>query len=99
MKLFSPEVQILQGLRLGRMPLRPSVFGKLDCVAAMCCLMSCCDLTLLSLAGDKTKTTTMLQKVEMQLISQKQCAQWISQLTDNMLCAGYEEGGKDACQV
>ncbi|KYO28543.1 serine protease 55 isoform A [Alligator mississippiensis] len=51
-----------------------------------------------TVAGDKTKTTTMLQKVEMQLISQKQCAQWISQLTDNMLCAGYEEGGKDACQ-
>ncbi|XP_019393657.1 PREDICTED: serine protease 55 [Crocodylus porosus] len=49
-------------------------------------------------AGDKMKTTTMLQKVEMQLISKKQCSQWISQLSDNMLCAGYEEGGKDACQ-
>ena len=42
----------------------------------------------------------VLQDVEVNLISQEQCKQMYSdeEITDNMLCAGTEEGGKDACQ-
>uniref|UniRef100_A0A8C4P8V3 Peptidase S1 domain-containing protein n=1 Tax=Dromaius novaehollandiae TaxID=8790 RepID=A0A8C4P8V3_DRONO len=40
----------------------------------------------------------VLQKVEVKLISREQCLEWIPQLADGMLCAGLEEGGKDACQ-
>ncbi|XP_067412290.1 serine protease 55 [Emydura macquarii macquarii] len=51
-----------------------------------------------TVAGDKVKLTNMLKKVEMKLISKKQCSERVPALTENMLCAGYEEGGKDACK-
>ncbi|XP_062427214.1 serine protease 55 [Rhea pennata] len=51
-----------------------------------------------TLAGISVSASQVLQKVEMKLISREQCLEWIPQLADNMLCAGLEEGGKDACQ-
>jgi secreted trypsin-like serine protease len=41
---------------------------------------------------------TILQKVDLPVLSNSQCNSWLGGITDNMLCAGYEEGGKDACQ-
>ncbi|XP_053879530.1 serine protease 55 [Malaclemys terrapin pileata] len=49
-------------------------------------------------AGDKMKLTKRLKKMEMKLISKKQCSEWLPELTENMLCAGSAEGRKDACQ-
>ncbi|XP_006124581.2 serine protease 55 [Pelodiscus sinensis] len=51
-----------------------------------------------SVAGDKMKLTNLLKKMEMKLIGKKQCSAWVPQLTENMLCAGYADGGKEACQ-
>uniref|UniRef100_A0A8B9PX85 Serine protease 55 n=1 Tax=Apteryx owenii TaxID=8824 RepID=A0A8B9PX85_APTOW len=48
--------------------------------------------------GTTLAASQVLQKVEMKLISREQCLEWIPQLADSMLCAGLEEGGKDACQ-
>lgn len=42
-----------------------------------------------------------LQEVEVPILSQEECRgsnYGISKITDNMICAGFEEGGKDSCQ-
>lgn len=45
----------------------------------------------------------MLQKVQVKIISDEQCSNWFKltgrelQITDQILCAGYQDGGKDAC--
>ncbi|XP_029437548.1 serine protease 55-like [Rhinatrema bivittatum] len=39
----------------------------------------------------------VLQKVEMELVEWKRCKKRIMPLTKNMLCAGHEEGGHNAC--
>lgn len=46
-------------------------------------------------------STTVANEVDVPVVSNTVCNSWESyngQITDNMLCAGYEEGGKDACQ-
>jgi uncharacterized repeat protein (TIGR01451 family) len=40
----------------------------------------------------------ILQEVEVPIISNTDCGQKISGITANMLCAGYDAGGKDSCQ-
>lgn len=35
----------------------------------------------------------------MQVVGNNQCRCSYQELTDNMMCAGVAEGGKDACQV
>lgn len=47
----------------------------------------------------------VIQKVDVRIISSKQCNRWMSAITsepdtitNNMVCAGYKVGGKDACQ-
>lgn len=46
-------------------------------------------------------SSTQLQVVEVPLVSLAECrsAYGSSSITDRMVCAGYPEGGKDACQV
>lgn len=46
----------------------------------------------------KISFPSILKKVKILLYSKPQCLDWMSSLTDNMLCAGISEGGKDACQ-
>jgi len=44
--------------------------------------------------------SSVLRQVVVPIISQTQCSQpsfYGSYITDNMLCAGYTDGGKDAC--
>ncbi|NXA52588.1 PRS55 protease, partial [Nothocercus julius] len=48
--------------------------------------------------GTTAAASRVLQKVEVKLISKEQCSKWVPHLADSMLCAGLEEGGRDACQ-
>lgn len=42
-----------------------------------------------------------MNEVQVPIIGRQQCDLWLDNLTvsEGMICAGYEEGGKDACQV
>lgn len=42
-----------------------------------------------------------INEVVVPVLSQAECSDWLGNLnvTDGMICAGYETGGKDACQV
>ncbi|XP_014253033.1 trypsin-7-like [Cimex lectularius] len=49
----------------------------------------------------KASTSPVLRELEVPIMSNEQCRNSEyskSQITDNMLCAGYEKGGKDSCQ-
>ncbi|XP_064609087.1 trypsin-3-like isoform X2 [Liolophura sinensis] len=40
-----------------------------------------------------------LREVDVPVISYSQCSSWVSGVSSTtMICAGYEEGGKDSCQ-
>uniref|UniRef100_UPI00398E87EB serine protease 55-like n=1 Tax=Pristiophorus japonicus TaxID=55135 RepID=UPI00398E87EB len=44
-------------------------------------------------------TPLILQEVEVELVEWANCQKWVPDITRNMLCAGFEEGGRDACQM
>lgn len=46
-------------------------------------------------------TSYILQEAEVPLISNEKCQQWMPEysITENMICAGYDIGGVDSCQV
>ncbi|MGE0086996.1 MAG: serine protease [Desulfococcaceae bacterium] len=50
---------------------------------------------------DEEKFLPLLQEVDVPVVSQATCASAMSSInniTDNMLCAGYSQGGKDSCK-
>lgn len=48
----------------------------------------------------KANYPELLQCLDAPLLSQDQCkAAYPGQITENMVCAGFLEGGKDSCQV
>uniref|UniRef100_U3KC38 Enteropeptidase n=1 Tax=Ficedula albicollis TaxID=59894 RepID=U3KC38_FICAL len=50
--------------------------------------------------GDISPTSNVLQEAEVPLLSNEKCQQWMPKynITENMLCAGYDMGGIDSCQ-
>jgi secreted trypsin-like serine protease len=48
--------------------------------------------------SESGSTSSVLMKVTLPLISNANCSASYNGVTDNMLCAGYSEGGKDSCQ-
>lgn len=60
--------------------------------------------TLLQVAGygqqavDTSSTSTSLQVVDLPLRDSEECAQTLPFFSGNILCAGYDQGGKDSCQ-
>lgn len=42
-----------------------------------------------------------VNEVQVPVLNRELCNEWLVQLnvTEGMICAGYQEGGKDACQV
>ncbi|XP_046675171.1 trypsin-like [Homalodisca vitripennis] len=53
------------------------------------------------LAERKKKTSELLRKVEVPILSESECKSKgypDSKITENMICAGYTDGKKDACQ-
>uniref|UniRef100_A0A8C3QMC8 Transmembrane serine protease 15 n=1 Tax=Cyanoderma ruficeps TaxID=181631 RepID=A0A8C3QMC8_9PASS len=49
---------------------------------------------------DEGPTSNVLQEAEVPLLSNEKCQQWLPKynITENMLCAGYDMGGVDSCQ-
>ncbi|XP_067000659.2 trypsin-1 [Anabrus simplex] len=47
---------------------------------------------------DNPDVPATLRKVEIPVVDHAKCAKMLEGITANMLCAGYEEGKKDACQ-
>ncbi|KFP30526.1 Enteropeptidase, partial [Colius striatus] len=45
-------------------------------------------------------TSDILREAEVPLISNEKCQEWMPEynITENMICAGYETGGVDSCQ-
>lgn len=48
--------------------------------------------------AEGSATSLELREVMVPLVSNEQCNRTYGMITDNMLCAGYENGGKDSCQ-
>ena len=51
---------------------------------------------------ERKPTSSSLRKVAVPILSKEQCQKSgyaKNRITDNMICAGYAEGKKDACQV
>lgn len=44
-------------------------------------------------------TADILQEVSVPIVGPRECQCAYSDLTTNMICAGFREGGKDSCQV
>ncbi|NXD06723.1 ENTK Enteropeptidase, partial [Nothocercus nigrocapillus] len=45
-------------------------------------------------------TSNILQEAEVPLITNEKCQQWMPEysITENMVCAGYDQGGVDSCK-
>ncbi|KAF4524044.1 hypothetical protein B566_EDAN018120 [Ephemera danica] len=50
--------------------------------------------------GESKPVSPVLQEVTVPILSNTKCSSFYgtSQITDNMLCAGFKEGGRDSCQ-
>jgi guanylate cyclase len=51
---------------------------------------------------ERKPISSSLRKVAVPIISREECLKYgysKSRITENMICAGYAEGKKDACQV
>jgi Trypsin len=51
--------------------------------------------------AENRPVSTVLREVSVPILSNAKCGAFYghSQITDNMLCAGFKDGGKDSCQV
>ncbi|XP_054457937.1 serine protease 27-like [Anoplopoma fimbria] len=47
---------------------------------------------------DSSSRADILQEVNLPIVGNNECKCTYPEITDNMICAGFKEGGKDACQ-
>lgn len=75
-----------------------SIFG---CIRLYCNLNYILHFIFVEFRKGSAAYEPTVNEVQVPVLHRDLCNEWLVQLnvTEGMICAGYQEGGKDACQV